>query len=106
MDSAPANKPFAAWLGRKCLGHLRLNDRLDLRAISDRGDRHPKPGPFAVSWRFIDQREASGADNSAGKHGHGRRKDGYRSLKLALSQASVRAVQYYFEIKRGYQRKG
>jgi transposase len=50
-------------------------------------------------------RVVPGADNSAGKHRHGRRKDGNRYLKLALSHASVRAVQYYPEIRRFYQRK-
>jgi len=50
-------------------------------------------------------RVVPGADNSAGKRRHGRRKDGNRYLKLALSHASVRAVQYFPEIKRFYQRK-
>lgn len=50
-------------------------------------------------------RVVPGADNSAGKRRHGRRKDGNRHLKLALSHAAVRAVQYFPEIKRFYQRK-
>ncbi len=50
-------------------------------------------------------RVVPGADNSGGKRRHGRRKDGNRHLKLALSHASVRAVQYFPEIKRFYQRK-
>jgi len=50
-------------------------------------------------------RVVPGADNSAGKRRHGRRKDGNRYLKLALSHASVRAVQYFPEIKRFYQKK-
>lgn len=50
-------------------------------------------------------RVVPGADNSASKRRHGSRKDGNRYLKLALSHASVRAVQYYPEIKRFYQRK-
>ena len=50
-------------------------------------------------------RVVPGANNSAGKRRHGRRKDGNRYLKLALSHASVRAVQYFPEIKRFYQRK-
>lgn len=50
-------------------------------------------------------RVVPGADNSAGKRRHGRRKDGNRYLKLALSHASVRAIQYNPEIKRFYQRK-
>jgi len=50
-------------------------------------------------------RVVPGAHNSAGKNRHTRRKDGNRYLKLALSHAAVRAVQYYPEIKRFYQRK-
>ncbi len=50
-------------------------------------------------------RVVPGADNSAGKRRHGRRKDGNRHLKIALSHAAVRAVQYFPKIKRFYQRK-
>ena len=50
-------------------------------------------------------RVVPGADNSAGKRRHGRRKDGNRYLKLALSHAAVRATQYNPEIKRFYERK-
>jgi transposase len=50
-------------------------------------------------------RVVPGADNSAGKRKHRHRKDGNRYLKLALSHAAVRAVQYFPEIKRFYQRK-
>lgn len=50
-------------------------------------------------------RVVPGADNSAGKRRHGHRKDGNRHLKLALSHAAVRAVQYFPEIKTFYQRK-
>jgi transposase len=50
-------------------------------------------------------RVVPGADNSAGKRRHGRRKDGNRHLKIALSHAAVRAVQYFPEIKTFYQRK-
>lgn len=50
-------------------------------------------------------RVVPGANNSAGKRRHGRRKDGNRHLKLALSHAAIRAVQYFPEIKRFYQRK-
>ena len=50
-------------------------------------------------------RVVPGADNSAGKRRHGRRKDGNRHLKIALSHAAVRAVQYFPNIKRFYQRK-
>jgi transposase len=50
-------------------------------------------------------RVVPGADNSGGKRRHGRRKDGNRHLKIALSHAAVRAVQYFPEIKRFYQRK-
>jgi len=50
-------------------------------------------------------RVVPGADNSAGKRRHGRRKDGNRYLKIALSHAAVRAIQYFPDIKRFYQRK-
>ena len=50
-------------------------------------------------------RVVPGADNSAGKRRHGRRKDGNRYLKIALSHAAVRAIQYFPEIKHFYQRK-
>jgi transposase len=46
-----------------------------------------------------------GAKNSGGKSHHKRSKDGNRYLKLAFSHASVRAIQYYPEIKRWYERK-
>jgi len=59
----------------------------------------------AVRQFFSYCRVVPGADNSAGKQRHGRRKDGNRYLKLALSHASVRAIQYNPEIKRFYQRK-
>lgn len=59
----------------------------------------------AVRQFFSYCRVVPGADNSAGKQRHGRRKDGNRYLKLALSHASVRAIQYTPEIKRFYQRK-
>ena len=50
-------------------------------------------------------RVVPGADNSGPKRRHGRRKDGNRHLKLALSHAAIRAVQYFPEIKQFYQRK-
>lgn len=50
-------------------------------------------------------RVVPGADNSGPKRRHGRRKDGNRHLKLALSHAAIRAVQYFPEIKTFYQRK-
>lgn len=50
-------------------------------------------------------RVVPGAKNSAGKQRQTRRKDGNRYLKLALSHAAVRAIHYYPEIKRFYQRK-
>ena len=50
-------------------------------------------------------RVVPGADNSAGKRRHGRRKDGNRYLKIALSHAAVRAIQYFPDIKRFYQKK-
>lgn len=61
---------------------------------------------FPTARQFFSYcRVVPGADNSAGKRRHGRRKDGNRYLKLALSHAAIRAVQYYPEIKRFYQRK-
>jgi transposase len=61
---------------------------------------------FDTVRRFFSYcRVVPGADNSGPKRRHGRRKDGNRYLKLALSHAAVRAVQYYPEIKRFYQRK-
>jgi len=59
----------------------------------------------AVRQFFSYCRVVPGADNSAGKRRHSRRKDGNRYLKLALSHAAVRAIQYNPEIKRFYQRK-
>lgn len=50
-------------------------------------------------------RVVPGAHNSGGKSRHVRRKDGNRYLKLALSHAAIRAVQYFPEIKSFYQRK-
>jgi transposase len=50
-------------------------------------------------------RVVPGAANSASKRAHRHRKDGNRHIKLALSHAAVRAVQYFPEIKRFYQRK-
>ena len=40
-------------------------------------------------------RVVPGAANSAGKRRHGHRKDGNHYLKLALSHAAVRAIQYF-----------
>jgi len=59
----------------------------------------------SVKRLFSYCRVVPGADNSAGRHRHGRRKDGNRYLELALSHAAVRAVQYYPEIKRFYNEK-
>ena len=44
-----------------------------------------------------------GSSNSAGKQKHKRSKDGNRYLKLAFSHATVRAIQYYPEIRSFYQ---
>ena len=63
-------------------------------------DRFPSVRQFFSYCRVV-----PGAHNSGGKNRHGRRKDGNRYLKLALSHAAVRAIQYYPEIKRFYQRK-
>ena len=51
----------------------------------------------AVKQFFSYCRVVPGAHNSGGKSRHTRRKDGNRYLKLALSHAAVRAVQYYPE---------
>jgi transposase len=50
-------------------------------------------------------RVVPGADNSAAKRRHRHRKDGNRYIKLVLSHAAVRAVQYYPLIKRFYRKK-
>ena len=46
-----------------------------------------------------------GAKNSGGKARHKRTRDGNRYLKLAISHAAVRAIQYYPEIRRWYEAK-
>jgi transposase len=54
-------------------------------------------------WSYC--RLAPGAADSAGKHRHrSGSKDGNRYLKLAFSHATVRAIQYYPEIRTWYQR--
>ena len=63
-------------------------------------ERFPSVRQFFSYCRVV-----PGAKNSAGKTRHVRRKDGNRYLKLALSHAAVRAVQYFPEIKGFYQRK-
>jgi transposase len=61
---------------------------------------------FATVKQFFSYcRVVPGADNSAAKRRHRHRKDSNRYLKLVLSHAAVRAVQYYPEIKRFYQKK-
>ena len=59
----------------------------------------------SVKQFFSYARVVPGADNSAAKRRHRHRKDGNRYIKLALSHAAVRAVQYYPVIKRFYQKK-
>lgn len=59
----------------------------------------------SVKQFFSYSRVVPGADNSAAKRRHRHRKDGNRHIKLALSHAAVRAVQYYPVIKRFYQKK-
>jgi transposase len=46
-----------------------------------------------------------GADNSNKKQRHKSSKDGNRYLKMVFTDASIRAVQYYKEIKQFHQRK-
>jgi hypothetical protein len=45
-----------------------------------------------------------GAADSGGRHRHRASKDGNRYLKLAFSHASVRAIQYFPEVRQWYQR--
>lgn len=56
--------------------------------------------PFFSYCRLV-----PGAKNSGGKSHHKRTKDGNRYLKLTFSHAAVRAIQYYPEIRRWYERK-
>lgn len=63
-------------------------------------ERFPSVRQFFSYCRVV-----PGAHNSAGKSRHGRRKDGNRYLKLALSHAAIRAIQHYPEIQRFYRRK-
>ncbi len=63
-------------------------------------ERFPSARQFFSYCRVV-----PGADNSAGRQRHGHRKDGNRYLKLALGHAAIRAIQYFPEIKRFYQRK-
>lgn len=61
---------------------------------------------FPTAKQFFSYcRVVPGADNSAAKRRHRHRKDGNRYLKLALSHAAVRAVQYFPEIKQFYRKK-
>jgi transposase len=66
----------------------------------DRIERFPTAKQFFSYCRVV-----PGADNSAAKRRHRHRKDGNRYLKLALSHAAVRAVQYFPEIKSFYRKK-
>ena len=61
---------------------------------------------FASDGAFFSYcRLVPGADNSGERVRHRRSFDGNRYLKLAFSHASLRAVQYYPEIKQWYERK-
>ncbi len=53
-------------------------------------------------WSYC--RLVPGAADSASHHRHRPSKDGNRYLKLAFSHATIRAVQYYPEIRQWYQR--
>lgn len=53
-------------------------------------------------WSYC--RLVPGAADSAGRQRHRPSKDGNRYLKLAFSHATVRAIQYYPEIRQWYQR--
>lgn len=63
-------------------------------------DRFPAVRNFFSYCRVV-----PGAHNSAGKRRHVHRKDGNKYLKIALSHAAIRAIQYYPEIKTFFQRK-
>ena len=53
-------------------------------------------------WSYC--RLVPGAADTGGRHRHRPSKDGNRYLKLAFSHATVRAIQYYPEIRQWYQR--
>lgn len=53
-------------------------------------------------WSYC--RLVPGAADSGGRHRHRASKDGNRYLKLAFSHASVRAIQYFPEVRQWYQR--
>jgi len=53
-------------------------------------------------WSYC--RLVPGAADSGGRHRHRASKDGNRYLKLAFSHATVRAIQYFPEVRQWYQR--
>ena len=53
-------------------------------------------------WSYC--RLVPGAADSGGKHRHRASKDGNRYLKLAFSHAAIRAVQYFPEVRKWFQR--
>lgn len=61
--------------------------------------RFPTVGHF---WSYC--RLVPGAANSAGRQRHRASKDGNRYLKLAFSHATIRAIQYFPEVRQWYQR--
>ena len=63
-------------------------------------ERFPDVKKFFSYCRLV-----PGAQNSNRKQRHKSSKDGNRYLKMAFTEAAVRAVQYYKEIKQFHQRK-
>ena len=76
-------------IGKACAFSIRLEVDDIARFASDRA--------FFSYCRLV-----PGADNSGDRVRHKRSRDGNRYLKLAFSHASVRAIQYYPEVKAWY----
>jgi len=53
-------------------------------------------------WSYC--RLVPGADDSGGRHRHKTSRDGNRYLKMAFSHATIRAVQYFPEVRQWFQR--
>jgi transposase len=79
-------------IGKACAFSIRLEVDDISRFASDRS--------FFSYCRLV-----PGADNSGERARHKRSRDGNRYLKLAFSNAGVRAIQYYPEVKAWYQSK-
>lgn len=79
-------------IGKACAFSIRLEVDDITRFASDRA--------FFSYCRLV-----PGADNSGDRVRHKRSRDGNRYLKLAFSNAGVRAIQYYPEVKAWYKTK-